>query len=535
MQLDLAAFIAEFCVAFVLGVVMVPYARRLAFRVGAIDKPDKVRKFHARAMPRLGGIAIYVAFVLALAMPPAANAIMKALGSTRLAAPLLSQTLAAVWTDVAAIVVAGTLVLAVGIYDDIRGTRPIHKIAVQVAAGLVLHYGMGYATGVTYGGRIGIPFTGYGFSLAPALGPLVTVVWVLVCSNAINLIDGLDGLAGGVSLIALLTIFVFCLYMLAGFVDVGPDKDIYSMGLLCFLSAALAGAVAGFLIYNFPPAVVFLGDSGSLFLGLMIGAIALRGAFKSQLAFTLLVPVLAIGLPLVDTGLAVIRRWSKGLPFSVPDRYHIHHRLISMGFTPRQAVVILYAVSTIFGAVGLILISMTQTQTYKPVLIFTAVGVLVLTVIYLLSGSEFRDFAGKLRSDVLRRRVVRRHLIATYPYVQRMENAADVAELWETLREGLAEIGFEKVELDLASPREPARFAWEKEWAGTGRSEPSKSMWRGELALTDDGERLGTLRLEVDPNRHAFVPECLDIATDLAGCAAARIAALADAAAEESA
>jgi UDP-GlcNAc:undecaprenyl-phosphate GlcNAc-1-phosphate transferase len=526
MDTGLAAYIGEFCVAFVLGVVLVPYVRSFAVRVGAVDVPDKVRKMHARTMPRLGGLAVFLAFVLALGMPPVLGALMKAMGSDR-PLGLLEETLLEVWPEVVVILGAGVLVLVVGVYDDIRGTRPIHKIAAQAAAALIIYYGISYVTGTRLLAGVGIPFTDIRMPIGPWLGPLVTVAWIIVCSNAINLIDGMDGLAGGVSVVAFLTIFCFCLFTLAT-TDVTAEllDTQHRLVLMCFLSTAMAGAVTGFLLYNFPPAVVFLGDSGSLFLGLMIGAISLRGAFKSQLAFTMIVPVLAIGLPLLDTGLAVIRRWAKGLPFSVPDRYHIHHRLLRMGFTPRQAVVLLYAVSVIFGAVGLILITYGEGAADRVALVFVLVGALVLVAIYLLSGSEVREMVIKVASDVRRKRLVRRYLVTSYRYSQQLESAESVGELWEVLKGALEKIGFDTAEMEVSAGPTPAKFCWTRTRTRIATVEGRTDTWRGTLALGPPEARLGELRLEIEVGRRSHVPESIDIAADLRDQAADRLAAL---------
>ena len=287
---------------------MTPYVKKLAFRIGALDKPDG-RKVHKGIMPRLGGLAIYLGFVVAV---------------------LCSMHLS---KDVMALLLGGTVILIVGIIDDVYQLPAKVKLLGQIAAAAVL---------VLFDIRIewlNNPWGGY-FYLEYLSIPF-TIFWVISFTNVVNLMDGLDGLAAGVAGIASITVIL-----------VAIQQGFYPVAVI---TAALAGGIVGFMRYNFNPATIFMGDTGSMFIGYMLAAISIFGAVKSAATIALIVPAIALGLPIMDTAFAIVRRYTNGRPIFQPDKGHLHHRLLAMGMTQRQAVLLMYIISAILGIAAVLL------------------------------------------------------------------------------------------------------------------------------------------------------------------------------------
>lgn len=292
------SYLLAFAIGLILSWVLTPYVKKLAFRLGAVDKPN-ARKVHHTIMARLGGLAIYLGFM--------AGAI----------------TCMQLTKDVVGILVGGTIITIVGIADDIFQLTAKAKLLGQIVAALVL---VGFGVRIEW---LNNPFGGY-FYLDYLSIPF-TVFWVVSFTNVVNLMDGLDGLAAGVSAIASVTIILVAL-----------QQGLYPVAVI---TAALAGATLGFVRYNFNPATIFMGDTGSLFLGYMLAAISIYGAVKSAATIALIVPAIALGLPIMDTAFAIARRYLNGKPIFQPDKGHIHHRLLAMGFSQRQAVIFMYLIS----------------------------------------------------------------------------------------------------------------------------------------------------------------------------------------------
>ena len=317
----LVAVALAFGGAALVSLALTPALRDAALRRGWLDRPDGRRKLHLSAVPPVGGMAVLPAlaagFAVALLLPGVDWSAADRGGS---ALHLLAATAA---------------VAAVGLLDDVYSVRPFVKLLVQAAAGLYL-YRHGYDVSVI-ANPLGEPF------VLGALSLPFTVLWVVGLSNAFNLIDGLDGLAAGVGFFANCVVFIFAAL-----------NDRWEIAVF---SAALAGALLGFLRYNFSPASVFLGDSGSLSLGFLLAALSLRGSSKSSTAVAVIAPLLALGFPIVDTALAMLRRVIAGRSIMEADADHIHHRMLRMGLRPRQAVMLLYAVTALLG--GMALLAMT--------------------------------------------------------------------------------------------------------------------------------------------------------------------------------
>ena len=315
-------FLGIFVIALFFAFVLTRYVRDFATRRAWVAIPTQDRHLHSSPLPRLGGVAIFLAFSLSMGL-----AALWSLNNPRLQATLSAKTFLTIFGP-------ATLIFLLGVYDDIRGVGPYLKFSVQGIAATMLFMG---------GLRIAsIPVLFGDHDLPVYIGLPFTILWVLAITNAFNLIDGLDGLAAGSALFSTLVAFVVGLLH-------GPS-------LLTVVEIALAGAILGFLRFNFNPATIFLGDSGSLFIGFVLSALALAGAQKAPTIVAVAIPVVSFGLPILETALSIIRRLISGRPIFTADREHIHHKLLQHGMTHRQVVIALYGVSAGFAMLSLFLL-----------------------------------------------------------------------------------------------------------------------------------------------------------------------------------
>ena len=316
------AFFAIFFLSLLFSFVLTRYVRDSASRRGWVAVPSQERHLHSTPLPRLGGVAIFISFSLAM-----------------LAAALMASYIPYLHSAVSlktllTILVPASLVFLLGVYDDLYSVGPYVKFAVEALAATMLFMG---------GLRIlNVPVLFGEHQLPWFVGLPFTILWVLAITNAFNLIDGLDGLAAGSALFSTLVAFVVTL--LNGY------------SLVTVMTIALAGAILGFLRYNFNPATIFLGDSGSLFIGFLLSALALAGAQKAPTIVAVAIPVVSFGLPILETSLSILRRLISGRPVFTADREHIHHKLLQHGLTHRQVVIVLYAVSAVFALLSLFLL-----------------------------------------------------------------------------------------------------------------------------------------------------------------------------------
>lgn len=311
-----------FCLSLLSAFVLTRTVRDFATRHGWVAAPTGERHLHSTPLPRLGGVAIFLSFTGCMAVT-----VLWGFYNPRLHAAFSQKSLIT-------ILVPAALVFFLGVYDDLHGAGPYFKFLVQGLAATMLFLG---------GLRIvNIPVIFGDHQLPWFIGLPCTVLWVLAITNAFNLIDGLDGLAAGSALFSTLVAFVVALL-------VGPS-------LVTVMTIALAGAILGFLRYNFNPATIFLGDSGSLFIGFLLSALALKGAQKAPTIVAVAIPVVSFGLPILETALSIIRRLISGRPVFTADREHIHHKLLQHGMTHRQVVILLYGVSAVFALLSLFLL-----------------------------------------------------------------------------------------------------------------------------------------------------------------------------------
>ncbi|WP_018086326.1 MraY family glycosyltransferase [Desulfurispora thermophila] len=302
--------------AVILALATTPWVIKKAYSWGALDCPNQ-RKVHCRVMPRLGGLAVYLSFVPAVL----------------LGLPLNSQIIG--------LLLGLTIIMALGMTDDIKDISPRTKLLGQILAALLV---------VPFGIKVGFltnPLNGQLIWLGWWSVP-VTVFWLVAVTNAVNLIDGLDGLAGGVSLIAALTMAAVA-WTQWHFFGLGGQYEVIALALL------LAAALLGFLRYNFHPARIFLGDSGSMLLGFALAALSVMGLTKSATAISVFLPPLILGIPLLDTFFAIVRRFKQNRPIFQADKEHLHHQLLARGLSHRQTVLVIYGISVLLGASALLL------------------------------------------------------------------------------------------------------------------------------------------------------------------------------------
>jgi len=328
-----------FSAALAVSAVLTRLVRDTAIRCGWVEAPKAARHLHEQPIPRLGGIAILSSVVAAVAVTVVASNLLH--GSVQFSSGILLGLLGPT-----------LLIFALGLADDFRPLSPYVKFGVQIlAAGWLYLSGYGIS-------RLQLVFGDRQLGTAAELG--LTILWVLLITNAFNLLDGLDGLAAGSALFASLVVFVVSL--------------VTGNSLTQLVTIALAGAIVGFLRYNFNPATIFLGDCGSLVIGFVLSAVSLASSVKAPTAVAVAIPVVSFGLPILDTMMAVLRRFLNRRPLFHPDREHIHHKLLQRGLTHRQAVIVLYAVSASFALISLPLLS-PQSSTIAVVLTIVGLGV----------------------------------------------------------------------------------------------------------------------------------------------------------------
>jgi UDP-GlcNAc:undecaprenyl-phosphate GlcNAc-1-phosphate transferase len=324
-------FLAPGVIGVAVAFVLTPVIQWCATRLRIVDHPGG-RRIHQAPTPRLGGIAVYLAFVIAVLVGlPVERSVSFSLQAGR--AVITFPFLPAIDRPILGLLLGATLITILGLVDDIRGISPLAKLLGQIGAAMVvLPFGVGMDVLTNPLG--GMVFVG-------PLGAVVTVVWLVALCNVMNLVDGIDGLAAGIAMIAVATLLI------ASFQrgDAGT----------AILAAAFMGGTLGFLPYNFNPARIFLGDAGSMLLGYVLGVLSVVGTYKSYTALSLLVPLAALGVPVADTALAIARRWRRGRPIFQADTEHLHHQLLRRGLSQRQTALVLYLITAILGSGALVL------------------------------------------------------------------------------------------------------------------------------------------------------------------------------------
>jgi len=453
--ITLKTYFALFSIATFASLIATPLIRRFCERYKLLDVPLDGRRIHRKAVPRLGGLALYLSCLAALSLLPFVD-------------NLLTQNLSGLKTEFLTLAIPATLVLLLGTYDDLRGTNAVVKFA-----------GLGIIATLFYamGGRIdalSIPLVG-SVQLPVMVSFVITVVWLVGITNAFNLIDGLDGLASGAALFSSLVILG---------VAVSQERT-----MTIVVALVLCGALAGFLRYNFNPASIFLGDSGSLFTGFLLAALSVLGTQKATTAVAIVVPILAFGFPVVDTAMTMGRRLVSRKPVFQGDTEHIHHMLLARGWSQRRAALVLYGVCAIFGLTALIFPA-TGSK-------LTGFMLFVISVAVIIAVGHLRYHeVDELRAGVKRTVGDRRLRVANNIRVRRaalaLSKASDLHEMFEATQH-LLEFGeFSFANAQVGQPGR--RVSWS--WSATGNEEddaPSRSQWSVRLPLVKDGVEWGWL------------------------------------------
>ena len=387
-------FLGTFAGSLAISFASTKFVRDYAVQRGWVAGPAQERHLHNTALPRLGGIAIVFSFLVSVSIALLIES-LHGRGVGLSAQPLLT------------ILPPALLIFLLGIYDDMCGASPYLKFSVQAIAGSLL-----FAGGLRI---LDLPLLFGAHQFSWFVGLPLTIFWVMAITNAFNLIDGLDGLAAGSALFSTLVMFVVALFS--------------NTPLIALVTLALAGAVLGFLRYNFNPATIFLGDCGSLFIGFMLSALSLQGAQKAPTIVAVAIPVVSFGLPILETSLSIMRRLISGRPVFTADREHIHHKLLQRGLSHRQAVIVLYAVCAVFALLSLFLLWPTG-STLGLVLAVLGTGIWI--GVQHLGYLEF----GELRR-VAQRTIEQRHIFVNNLAIRRATEELKVAQDFQQITRSL--------------------------------------------------------------------------------------------------
>ncbi len=449
-------YLLVFISSIILSLLFTRWVRNFATERGWVAPPELDRHVHTRSVPRIGGVAIFASFVVMA-------------GMAMLLPRWTGITLTMPARTIASILGSAFIIFLLGLYDDLRFVGPYWKFGVQALAAVLLYFG---GLGIHR-----LDLLSAGQALRTVVGLPLTVLWVLLITNAFNLIDGLDGLAAGSAFFSTIVVFVTSL--------LAPNAT------TTLLAIALAGAILGFLRFNFHPASIFLGDSGSMFIGFMLAALALAGSEKAPTMIAVAIPVLSFGLPILDVALAVSRRFLSGKPLFRGDRDHIHHKLLNRGLSQRDAVLVLYAVTACFALLSLVLLH----DAAMIALVLAMIGIGIALGVQYLGYVEFSEL-----QDVWRRTAVRKREIANNVEVRRaveaLNHCGDVQNLCAILRNSLHLIGFDGFRLERKLAERFAAFP----------PLPLQRTQEGELQLIwdDEGgnESIWELRLELNAEPH---------------------------------
>jgi UDP-GlcNAc:undecaprenyl-phosphate GlcNAc-1-phosphate transferase len=412
--------------ALIVSFILTRTIRNLALARNWPTKHPSSRDIHTQGIPRLGGVAIFFSFVAVIGLT------------------VLLSSFARHYIDplrLLSFIVPASLIFLLGVFDDLRPIPPWVKFAVQtIAAVLVFFSGLRV-------GALPLLFGHYKFGWMASL--VATVCWVLLVTNAFNLVDGLDGLAAGSALFSTLTVMTISL--------------VNNQPMTAMLALILAGAILGFLRFNFNPATIFLGDCGSLFIGFLLSVLALVGAGKSSTAVAVAIPVVSFGLPILETALSVLRRLLNGQSVFKADRGHIHHKLLERGFTHRQVVVILYGVSAIFGLLSTLLL---HPGVPSVGIVLFVLGFGIWLGVQHLNYPEIFEIGRVAHRTIEQKQIIINNL-AFRRATDRLGRVSQIQELYKVLDETFGSNDFDGFELRLNGnlPHAEAQsYIWRKEW-----------------------------------------------------------------------
>ncbi len=470
-------FLIAFALSFFFGIGLTWVIRNLAVRWKLYDEPEG-RKIHNRPIPRLGGIAVMIAFCVPL--------IGLAWWDNDIADALFREQGLLV-----SLIGGGCLIAALGIHDDLKGSRALIKLIGQTTAAMVVFHA-GVQIDV-----VSVPFMGH-MTLGVWAFP-VTVFWIVLVTNAINLIDGLDGLAGGVAVLAGTTLFVMSLV----------EGNV--VGALLLVS--MVGATLGFLRFNWNPASIFLGDTGSLFLGFVLALTSTHSSQKSFTLFSIIAAFVALALPIFDLSMAVVRRYLTGKPVFGADQYHVHHILLRKGLSQKQAALSLLGGATVLGGFALLFI---YSSDRISALSIVALAAITIVAIHFLG---YVDIIRAGRRSLLFSKIEQAatdRTSAVDAIRSRILEANDEEDLWQLLAPAGEALGLESFRFDLLSTTEDQNLErrtleWRRSQRDTDQRVHIQTMMRTEYKVQYGKVVFGTLHLEwlsensiFDPHQHAL-------------------------------
>lgn len=405
-----------FMISLLVAVVLVPPVKALALKLGAVDVPDE-RKVHRRPVPRLGGLSMLAAFCLPV-------------GALWLLNPHARQGIEG--GRLFMLLMGAVFISLVGALDDIRGLRARSKFLLQLVLAAA-----SWLSGIRIG-QMGLPFVGT-VVFPEWLSFVITVLWIAGVINAMNLVDGLDGLAAGVAFIVAATNFIL-----------GLQQE--NNAALVF-SAALAGSVVGFLLFNWNPALVFMGDTGSMLLGYVLSTTAVMTAHKMSTAVAMISPIIALGVPVVDTLLSMVRRFLERRPLFSPDKGHLHHRLLRLGLTQKRAVIIIYGLCVLFALSAVLLTSQDRLETA------IALALVLLVVFGVVRFFGFLNLGELLRRAVHTGRLARAVRTELPLFYQKMlSECRSRAECWRAFYDTARRCGFTGLKAQVVGEGMAAQF-----------------------------------------------------------------------------
>jgi UDP-GlcNAc:undecaprenyl-phosphate/decaprenyl-phosphate GlcNAc-1-phosphate transferase len=453
MKVSWFTYLAVFLGSCFLSFAFTRVVRDVALVRAWVTKRPNQRDVHDSPIPRLGGVAIFSSFVIVVAV-------------MAILAPSVRSAIDPLF--LLAILLPASLIFLLGLFDDLVSIAPVVKFGAQILVGVLIFFS-GFRV-------LHLPIL---FGMRPiswVLSLVATIFWVLLVTNAFNLVDGLDGLAAGSSLFSILTLMTVSL--------------LHGRVLISLLALTLAGAILGFLRYNFNPATIFLGDCGSLLIGFLLSVLSIAASEKGSTAVAIAIPIVSFGLPILETGISVVRRLLSGQPIFKADREHIHHRLLERGLSQRQVVVILYAVSAIFALLsGFLLYPNGTTQG----LILVIVGVVIWLGVQHLNYPEFFEIG-----RVAQRTIEQKQIIVNNLAIRRATNllarVSEVSEVYRILQDAFRNNDFDGFELHVVDDV-LRRGTWNRQYRWMRPSEPANGFqpagdppWELSLSLVNHAQ-----------------------------------------------
>lgn len=458
----MTTILAIFAIALLLSLALTPLFKRLGPRFGAVDVPDE-RKLHTRSIARCGGVGIFLAFLLSLTV-----------SSLFFDTPVSS--LLVLNGKTAFVLFGGLIAFGIGLVDDVHRLGSTIKFIFHILAATAAFFGGLHIGNV---GILGLNIQ-MGF-----LSYALTVFWFVLFINAINLIDGLDGLAAGISFFACAVMVILAI--------------VKGNLLIAMLFAALGGSTLGFLRYNFNPAQIFLGDSGSYFLGYSIAALSIMGSIKSQMGAIILIPLVALGVPVFDTILSPIRRFIMGRDMFNPDKSHIHHRLVEKGISTRRVVWMIYGISILLCALSLLVVNLRDEQVGLFLVMLAAASLIVIRRLGYFEYVTSEKIFGWLKdlTDEAGIKRDRRTFLSMQMQIAASEN---IYQLWGRIVQAANKLKLSAVSLDphpgaFGDKSLPA-FTWEHgDQEKRGTMEKGGRYVRVEVPIASNGNSYAMLRL----------------------------------------